>query len=505
VQELYHGKACACPDCGGAIMPLGAGQANSNKSVMDAANAAFKHLYDKGKYSPADLGKDEPYKRLIEATRQAFDPAIEDGKVPPEMAAHLRRDVHVFSGLKTHAQIMEATSYLTGSNGQRRPYHEFERDVLKINAAYNRNYLQAEYQFATSSAQMAGKWAGFAESEGRYDLQYRTAADDRVRISHQPLHNITLSYDDPFWDAYYPPNGWRCRCTAVETRKGKFERSDSAVAIVAGEKATTQIDKDGKNKLALFRFNPGKEKKLMPPDNPYTKVAGSQQAKAVMVQQQSVNVADFIKGDKVTSKEIKAILMDYANKFPEDFRNGLEAVTVRKSSTYMMQHTMNWQPSTGKWVSGSTIALSSHTFSSIGFNAAEEFGGAMLAIKKKEPLSFKQEYAVESMWHEILHAKTKSSPGKLSSAETQSMETLNQFCARHTYDQFLEKLGGKAAHKAEILENGYGYKTWVKEFRSTLDRNGIQESQALDDLMPDLLTDYRGIHKRLKEYLKPPQ
>jgi hypothetical protein len=61
----------------------------------------------------------------------------------------------------------------------------------------------------------------------------------------------------------------------VQVRKGKYDLSDSTKAITEGEKATSQIGKDGKNKLAIFRFNPGIQKVVFPPSHPYTKVAGA--------------------------------------------------------------------------------------------------------------------------------------------------------------------------------------------------------------------------------------
>ena len=57
---------------------------------------------------------------------------------------------------------------------------------------------------------MAAKWKDFEAKKDRYHLQYRTAADDRVREEHAALHGITLPPDDPFWKQYFPPNGWRC-------------------------------------------------------------------------------------------------------------------------------------------------------------------------------------------------------------------------------------------------------------------------------------------------------
>ena len=100
-------------------------------------------------------------------------------------------------------------------------------------------------------------------------MQYRTAGDGRVREEHAAMHGITLPADDPFWDKYYPPNGWRCRCTAVEVNKGKYPVSDSEEAKRIGDKATTKLDRFGNNKAGIFRFNPGKEGKVFPPKHPY--------------------------------------------------------------------------------------------------------------------------------------------------------------------------------------------------------------------------------------------
>ncbi len=90
-----------------------------------------------------------------------------------------------------------------------------------------------------------------------------------MREDHAALAGTTLPKTDPFWDSYYPPNGWRCRCVAVEVLARNNKRSDSKEAIEKGEKATTQINKAGANKLAMFRFNPGKQQKLFPPKNSY--------------------------------------------------------------------------------------------------------------------------------------------------------------------------------------------------------------------------------------------
>ncbi|MCF0203337.1 MAG: minor capsid protein [Bacteroidaceae bacterium] len=129
---------------------------------------------------------------------------------------------------------------------------------------YNSNYLRAEYNFVQNSAQMATKWELYEQDGDRYNLQYRTAGDNRVRPEHQALDGITLPITDPFWDSYYPPNGWNCRCTVAQVRKSKYPVTPRDEAMQRGQQALT------KDKKGIFRFNPGKQKKAVPDYNPYT-------------------------------------------------------------------------------------------------------------------------------------------------------------------------------------------------------------------------------------------
>ena len=212
---------------------------------------------------PEDL-KESTVQPLINETNKVLQDAVRRGiehTVPVEMKRYLRENVHVFSGLKTYHELKEVGALLMDGETVK-PFNRFWQDVRKVHGNYNQNYLQAEYIFATQSAQMASKWTEFEQDGDRYNLQYRTAYDDRVRESHAALHNTTLPLSDPFWSNYFPPNGWRCRCTTVQVRKSKYPESNSTEARLAGAEATA-----GKNNL--FRFNPGKEKRIFPDKHPY--------------------------------------------------------------------------------------------------------------------------------------------------------------------------------------------------------------------------------------------
>jgi SPP1 gp7 family putative phage head morphogenesis protein len=220
--------------------------------------------------------KDKPIRELYVETNRVLGKAVDHGlknnRPPAEMISKLRDDVFVFSVCKTHIELKELGSHLVDENGKVTSWQKFNQEAAAIHKKYDENYLQAEYIFATSSAEMAAKWS-VAEKDGdRYNLQYRTAGDTRVRDSHAAMRGITLPVKDPFWDSYYPPNGWRCRCTAVQVMKDKYPVDNSTEAIKKADAATIVLDKNGRDRNDMFRFNPGKQKVIFPPNHPYRKV-----------------------------------------------------------------------------------------------------------------------------------------------------------------------------------------------------------------------------------------
>ena len=201
---------------------------------------------------------------FIEAHASVLDSSFEKVKMSDLMRRRLTRSNYIFSGMKTFHELNEAFPSLLDEDGSRKPFERFLNDVRKIDEKYNGNYLRAEYNFVVSSAEMAARWEGFMEDGDRYHLQYRTANDGKVRPEHAAMHGITLPPSDSFWEEFYPPNGWNCRCTVIQVRKSKHPATDHEEAMALGELAT------GRDTKGIFRFNPGKEGKAMPDYNPYT-------------------------------------------------------------------------------------------------------------------------------------------------------------------------------------------------------------------------------------------
>lgn len=237
-------------------------------SVESAFWVLMAWFYRQARWEPEMLDSEEVV-RFINAhadyLNKAITTSLEEGSLDETAIQRLKESCYVFSGMKTFHELNEAFPMLTDSKGNLKPYSEFEQEVTAINDSYNKLYLRTEYNFAHASAQMASRWKAFEKDGDRYYLQYRTVGDSRVRESHRKLHNITLEIESPFWDKYFPPNGFNCRCLVVQVRKEKYKLSDEKEAMTLGSQAT-----DGKYR-EMFMFNPGKEMTCFPAYNPYTR------------------------------------------------------------------------------------------------------------------------------------------------------------------------------------------------------------------------------------------
>lgn len=246
---------------------------NEDSSAPDTASIEnlfillMSWLYQQRNFTPEMLTADE-VQRFINAHTDYLNKAVETAlaEVPMDdiSVQRLKESNYVFSGIKTFHELNEAFPSLLDSEGNIIPFNQFLNSVQTINKSYNGQYLKVEYEFAKSSAYMAARWKQFEKDGEDYYLQYRTAGDARVRKTHQRLHGITLPITSKFWDKYFPPNGWNCRCTVVQVRKDKYPLSDETQAMNLGSQATA-----GKHQ-EMFMFNPGKKMTTFPAYNAYT-------------------------------------------------------------------------------------------------------------------------------------------------------------------------------------------------------------------------------------------
>ena len=202
-------KGMDVPD---AIQLMGDKQWQEIKSRLTGKfNKMMKGLFrQKGAQLDINILASDEAQEFITTHAGILDGGFQKVEMSDKMRERLTRSNYIFSGIKTFHELNEAFPSMLDENGNKKPFERFLNDVQKINDTYNANYLHAEYNFVQASATMAAKWEQFSEDGDRYNLQYRTAKDDKVRPEHAALDGVTLPMSDSFWETYYPPNGWNC-------------------------------------------------------------------------------------------------------------------------------------------------------------------------------------------------------------------------------------------------------------------------------------------------------
>ena len=141
----------------------------------------------------------------------------------------MQKNLYRFSLAKTIVELEEINKALYDGD-QVRQFSDFKKEVEKINSKYNRSYLETEFNTARNAAEHARKWHEYQKDADLFpNLKYMTVGDDRVREEHAALQGTVKPLGDPFWDMYYPPNGFNCRCYVVQSAEkahvGKIEDS----------------------------------------------------------------------------------------------------------------------------------------------------------------------------------------------------------------------------------------------------------------------------------------
>ncbi|HLZ87662.1 MAG TPA: phage minor head protein, partial [Puia sp.] len=147
----------------------------------------------------------------------------------------MQQNVYAFAGAKTYQELRALNDLLYDSGGRivsfgqfRDKIEQYRQQALQINDQYNKQWLQTEYNMAIAQGQMARKWQGYQENKDLYpNIKYMTAGDARVRPAHALLDGTVKPVDDPFWDKYYPPIDWGCRCDTVSSEGPATKGMDS--------------------------------------------------------------------------------------------------------------------------------------------------------------------------------------------------------------------------------------------------------------------------------------
>lgn len=216
-------------------------------------NEYLKRIYDGAKGIDKSIWKHN-FGKLSEAIENGYGVDFKNtDRQDAALAYQLRENAAVYSAFKNHVEAKELTALLLDESGKLKSFAQFKKDALPLTETYNKTWLETEYNQAVSVAEMAAKWESFKENADIYpNLQYQAVMDERTRHEHAILNGVVLPLDHPFWNDNYPPNGWGCRCDAIQT---DAEVKEPPKEVITPDKG--------------FSNNPGKSGKLFADDNPY--------------------------------------------------------------------------------------------------------------------------------------------------------------------------------------------------------------------------------------------
>ena len=111
-----------------------------------------------------------------------------------------------------------------------------------VGTGLTRHRLQTIFQTQMTNARMASLWQKLQENkDARPYLQYSAINDARTRPAHRALDNVVYPIDDPFWDYFYPPNGFRCRCHVMALAPRDVARAGLTVSHSSPEQFSEMV------------------------------------------------------------------------------------------------------------------------------------------------------------------------------------------------------------------------------------------------------------------------
>ena len=194
-----------------------------------------------------------------------------------DLIDQLKQNVAVFSAFKSWRQSGEILASLLDEKGNKRTFAEFAKEAAKIDAEYNRNWLEAEYNMAIRQARTAVQWKDFEDAASIYpNLEYKPSRSANQRDSHKTWYGLIKPISDPFWDTAMPPNGWGCKCWVQQTKSAADTTKVEAPEHIKG-----------------IAGNAGKTGQVFSKDHPYMEVPKDEK--------------------KIVEKEFKRLLKDRSN------------------------------------------------------------------------------------------------------------------------------------------------------------------------------------------------
>ncbi|MGI6542959.1 MAG: phage minor head protein [Limnochordia bacterium] len=210
------------------------------------------------------LARGLPFDEAIEFLRKKVALTPEEFKA---LEAALRTRAFTVAGITSLGALQDLLDLLNRALEEGLTLQEFrsEANVLLEKRGYKGlTPYRADNIFRTNlqTAYSVGRYQQMTRPEvirNRPYWQYDAVLDDRTRPTHRALHGKVFRADDPFWDKWYPPNGYRCRCQVISLTEEQVRR----MGLEVEERSPDWVERpDGLHQPLVpdpgFDHNPGK-------------------------------------------------------------------------------------------------------------------------------------------------------------------------------------------------------------------------------------------------------
>lgn len=262
--------------------------------LLDTAPGVFKNLAAAklfsglffadllGRYHVERELKDETYASAFDPVSYEADWTKGDGPLPPKEAiaffkgkiplkpAEFKQLSDVakargfsIAGVNNLELLFEVKELLTKSLEAGETFADFKKQLPEqLKKTVKKRHLETVYLQNTLTAYSVGRWQQMtspAVQQSHPYFEYRAVGDSRTRPVHRALNGSVYPQGHEFWDSWWPPNGYRCRCRAIARTEEYIERKQ--VPVLATVPATVEVDGIARQVIAEpgFSSNVGKD------------------------------------------------------------------------------------------------------------------------------------------------------------------------------------------------------------------------------------------------------
>lgn len=213
-----------------------------------------------------------------------------------------------------------------------------------IGKKISKHHLQTILITNMARVYMAGRYIALrANVQNRPFWQYVAVMDRRTRPAHAALNGRVFRYDDEFWNSFWPPNGYRCRCTVRALDQADMDSRKIDLSSSQGQMNeidipwSTRNPNLGKDRVARFEYAKGK---YITPDAGFSHNVGKQAANLSSLGQLQLNRTLLVSDPKLAAVGTRYVLAqpDMLKAFTGKFAQWAQGVKESGHSTGYLQH-----------------------------------------------------------------------------------------------------------------------------------------------------------------------